>query len=142
MLEANHLQYNLNDLSDFLNLSSCSVFCINKHKLPKSKEHFDREVFWKNSKNKLFFFTLKLKWNTRKTDIDNIMYRKWLPATVRSLKTIEIAKNSFQKVGVVQKQNLLELILLEILLKFIQRFPGRWNVPLMESLAGLQLEKK
>ena len=70
------------------------------------------------------------------------MYQKWLPATVRSLKTIEIAKNSFQKVGVVQKQNLLELILLEILLKFIQRFPGRWNVPLMESLAGLQLEKK
>ena len=42
----------------------------------------------------------------------------------------------FQKVGIVQKQNLLELILLEILLKFIQRFPGRWNVPLMESLAG------
>ena len=59
----------------------------------------------------------------------------------RSLKTIEIA-NFFQKLGVVQKQNLLELILLEILLKFIQRFPGRWNVPLMESLAGLQLEKK
>ena len=44
--------------------------------------------------------------------------------------------------GVVQKHTLLELILLEILLEFIQGFPGKWNIALMESLAGLQLEKK
>ena len=41
---------------------------------------------------KQFFFTFKLKWNTKKTDIDNIMYRKWLPATLRSLKN---CKNFF-----------------------------------------------
>ena len=32
-----------------------------------------------------------------------MMYRKWLQATARSLKTIEIAKNYFQQVGIVQK---------------------------------------
>ena len=59
-------------------------------------------------------------------------------------KTNEIDHISLQEVQVevVQKHISLELILLEILLEFIPRLPGRWNIVSMESLAELQLEKK
>ena len=64
--------------------------------------------------------------------------QKWIASVnaITMISTVTKFAEIFQKVGIVQKQNLLELILLEILLKFIQRFPGILNVPLMESLAG------